>query len=163
MNHHLQDKVHARPETTPITGKIIPLERPETRTRVFQPLHEWRPRVIEKIQELMDLPRGWDGYDAPPVSFATAEFTLRMLDAICSSDCECPQIVPGTGGDLQAEWHTVDCSIELHVKAPNDVHAWRSGVGFVDEELNLTNDFTDIVKWIRALMRKSRAPAITAA
>jgi hypothetical protein len=149
----------------PVHGRtIVPLQPPSARAVVSQPDRDWRATVVDKLKELAALPVGWDGYAAPPVSFATAEFALRMLEVACSSDCACPQIVPGARGDLQIEWHSAEGSVELHVKAPLAVHAWRTGFGLEsDEELDLTNNFIVVVEWLRSLMRNGRASSTAAA
>ena len=147
--------------STNVNVRSLPLA--SARAVVSQLDRPWRAVVIDRLQELTALPVGWDGYSAPPVNFANAEFALRMLEAICSSECIPPQIVPGNDGDLQIEWHTSNGSIELHVMAPNSVHAWRSGIGSLEDELALTNDFTVVVGWLRSQLRERRAPSTSAA
>ena len=163
MNTELSTAAFGLPTGRLANPKVTRLQTSSARTVVSQPDREWRAPVMEKLKELTALPIGWDGYAAPPVSFTNAEFALRMLEAVCSSESITPQIVPGSGGDLQIEWHTPKGSIELHVKGPNAVHAWRSGFGLTDEELNLTNDFTAVVGWLRPQLRESRAPSTAAA
>ena len=62
---------------------------------------------------------------------------------------------------MQIEWHTVHGDIELHVKGPNNVHAWRAiAVGDPDgEDLPLRNDFTEVVQWVREIMEPPIAAA----
>ncbi|WP_324779906.1 hypothetical protein [Thiobacillus sedimenti] len=107
---------------------------------------------------------GWDGYRALPVSLENAVFALQMLGALCEADTPPPQIVPGFEGDLQIEWHTLKGDVELHVKAPNDVHAWRLLCdGDVEDELNLRNDFLMAAQWVREITEPPIAFAATAA
>lgn len=77
-----------------------------------------------------------------------------MLEKICGLETDAPQIVPSTEGDLQIEWHTMKGDIELHVRAPNSVHAWRAiSGGHPDrEELELTNDFAAIAQWMKDIV-----------
>lgn len=112
--------------------------------------HFWRENVVKCLEELVKLESGWDGYNATPVSFENAYFALRMLETICPSDTPNPQIVPGTSGDLQIEWHTESTDIELHVRGPYDVHVWRATkeTGEDGEEFQLTNDFASVSHWI---------------
>ncbi|WIY54119.1 hypothetical protein O9Z70_06255 [Devosia sp. YIM 151766] len=109
--------------------------------------------MSNRIDELMRLSKGWDGYQGTPVRFETGFFTLNMLRSICPGDMDAPQIVPGPSGDLQVEWHYLHTSIELHVRGPNRVDAWRRSpsTGPDGEELALTNDFTQVVEWISQL------------
>jgi hypothetical protein len=124
---------------------------------VDEPRQSWRDEVMNRLDKLVKLESGWDGYQGLPVSLENAVFTLRMLDAACGGNVRAPQIVPGATGDLQIEWHTLKGDIELHVEAPNNVHAWRAtgNDGVVEQELELTNDFSIVAKWIEDLMESS--------
>jgi hypothetical protein len=131
---------------------------------VQAPARDWRDVVETKLQDLIRLPVGWDGYRGQPVSFETASFTVRMLESILPSGAPVPQVIPGVTGDVQIEWHTEAGDIELHVRRPNSVHAWReTAVTDVDgEEVELTFDFRPIVSWIKQLS-EATANADTAA
>jgi hypothetical protein len=106
----------------------------------------WRSSVVSRLTELLRLDHGWDGYAGQPVSLENAMFALQLLDYICGADCVAPQIVPGARGDLQIEWHSWKGDIELHVVAPDELHARRfvEGGNPDGEDLEtLSNDFTD--------------------
>jgi hypothetical protein len=66
---------------------------------------------------------------------------------------------------LQIEWHTERGDIELDVLAPNSVFAWRrtASTGPDGEEIQLTNDFSQVAVWIKELTEPSRAIGTTAA
>ena len=120
---------------------------------------KWRDPVIKRLNELVALQLGWDGYEGVPVTFENAYFAMQVLDACCRGDAPTPQIVPGSNGDLQIEWHLEKGDIELHILAPNDVHAWHAdeNIGFEGEEVLLTNDFTIVMRWIKNLTEPPRA------
>ena len=124
---------------------------------------KWRTQVIKRLNELVALQPGWDGYEGGPVTFENAYFAMEVLDACCRSDDPTPQIVPGTSGDLQIEWHLEKGDIELHILAPNDVHAWHINENTESdgEELSLTTDFTTVVRWIENLTEPTRATVAT--
>ncbi|KQW27042.1 hypothetical protein ASE36_18940 [Rhizobium sp. Root274] len=105
------------------------------------------------MQDLIRLDVGWDGYRGQPVSFETANFAVRMLESILPSGAPAPQVIPGISGDVQIEWHTEAGDIELHVRRPNSVHAWREtdATGEDGEEVELTFDFRPIVSWIKQI------------
>jgi hypothetical protein len=132
---------------------------------VFSSSQKWRDAVIKRLEELIRLERGWDGYDGVPVSLENVTFALRMLEAICAPDAPAPQLVPGSSGDLQIEWHVVGGDIELHVQAPHKVNAWRTTIngGGRGEEIDLTNDFSTVATWVRQLTEPDLAPATAAA
>src|SRR5688572_22784827 len=79
--------------------------------------HDWRSIIMERLQHLVNLETGWDGYQGEAVSFENANFALKVLEVVCSNGSPAPQIVPGTAGDLQIEWHNRVADVELHVMA----------------------------------------------
>ena len=126
---------------------------------------DWQLTVEARLQELIRLENGWDGYEGLPVAFGNAVFAVRVLESICVGETPAPSIVPGSAGDLQLEWHLPGGEIELHVRAPNDVHAWRSLTGAypLEEALMLSTDFSVVAKWLRNLTEAPLAPRAAAA
>ena len=149
------------------SGEVIRMPREPTRALAYQylPTKPWRNDVMNRLQQLVALPRGWDGYRAEPVSLENAVFTLGILDAVCGPDVPVPQIVPGSHGDLQVEWHLHRGDIELHVRSPLHVRAWRQPAisPIAEEELELDLDFSAVAGWVAALMEPDLAPQATAA
>lgn len=125
----------------------------------------WAKGLESKLETLVQLPHGWDGYCARPVSFTNAFFALNMLERLYSAAIPPPDLVPGQAGDLQAEWHIGDVDLELHVLGPNQVRAWRATpeTGEDGEEFDLTNDFTMVGEWIKQLADSGNAIAAAAA
>ena len=134
---------------TSAQGRKLIAERPS----------QWRESVVDRLNQVCRLPVGWDGYRAGPVSFGAADFALRMLEAACGPAIPPPSIVPGASGDLQIEWHRMDGDIELHVRAPDDVVAWRHtpDTGPEGDEVVLTGDFSVIADWIKSLLEPASA------
>ena len=146
-------------------GSVSSISPRESRLVVSQPNRAWRAGAVHRLNELCCLLKGWDGYHSDPVSFETANFALRMLDVACPSEGPTPSIVPGPNRDLQVEWHLANGDIELHVRAPNDVQAWRLSDRTDEdgEELALTNDFTLVAEWIKELSESALASHAAAA
>lgn len=130
-----------------------------------EPRDEWWRAMLERLDELCKLPTGWNGYSAPPVSFLNANFAASMLASACPGNTARPQIVPGPNGDLQVEWHTHSSDIELHVRGPYDVQAWRlaTSTGEDGEEVHLTADFKIVADWLAELSETSIAARSAAA
>jgi hypothetical protein len=129
------------------------------------PANGWQKVTMARLDELVRLPKGWNGYDGEPVRFETAYFTLTILQSVCLGSVPAPQLVPGSGGgDMQAEWHTLDASIELHILGPNQVNAWRCGpsLGEDGEEVNLSTDFTIVSRWLKEMYQVPFAPIAAA-
>jgi hypothetical protein len=150
---------------TPGCQKISDFRTARPRITMNDTACNWSQGLNKRLEELIQLPDGWDGYHARPVLFETAVFAIRMLERLYSEDIPMPFLVPGYAGDLQAEWHEDDWDIELHVLGPNKVTAWRSTPDTDDdgEELSLTNDFTKVGAWIQELAGLSDATATAAA
>lgn len=136
-------------------AETIEFPKAPSRLTVFHSNYGWSEIVRDRLDELCALKIGWDGYGAPPVSFVTAHFAMGMMEAIGSENTPTPQIVPGIDGDLQIEWHLGQGEIELHVKSPNDVMAWRSTEQApVDgEEISLRTDFKVVAEWLAQIVR----------
>lgn len=120
--------------------------------RVQMPRSGWSEKLSRRLNDLTSLPRGWDGYFAPPVSFTNAAFAAALIERIASPDIEAPQVVPGSDGRLQIEWHSGGYDIELEVLAPYRVVASREHIesGQVDEEV-LESDFSTLMHWLSDL------------
>lgn len=142
------------------------LEFPGAKERIFitENATAWGTVVKQRLEELIQLPFGWDGYYGTHVSFENANFAFRVLDAICGLETRTPQIVPGPSGDLQIEWHTLQGDLEIHVKGPNNVHAWRAMTAGdpEGEGLDLKNDFAIVAQWVREITETPIAAAAAA-
>ena len=148
----------------PVASNVMELRSASARVVVREPVRGWLDGVKARFNELVQMRSGWDGYQGAPVSFVNANFALRMLEAVCGENAPMPQIVPGPDGDLQIEWHTIGADIELHVRGPNDVHAWRLVNGAADgQERVLSNDFTLVSAWINELAEPMSATGAAAA
>ncbi len=130
---------------------------------VKEPTQLWYGSVESRLNELVNLENGWDGYHGKAVLFENAYFTIRVLDSICRNDTPSPQIIPGVSGDLQIEWHTLKGDIELHVVAPNEVYALYSPIDVQESELTLTSDFTEVAGWVKAITETPIAAVAAAA
>lgn len=143
---------------------ITPDAKPQQRATFFDSEScEWQAVAKSRLEELIRLKEGWDGYSAFPVSFDNAMFAYQMLDSIARPETPAPQIVPGPSGDLQIEWHLAQGDIELWVRGPNNVHAWRSTDDGEDEEIDLSTDFATVAEWLKEITSTEPTIAIAAA
>ncbi|MCC6598054.1 MAG: hypothetical protein IT559_04635 [Alphaproteobacteria bacterium] len=130
---------------------VAKLTQPARRVNLSDPPIIGWEAIKSRLEELSKLEAGWDGYRGVPMRFEIGYFAAEIIKNLCDlSTPYMPQIIPGSNGDVQIEWHHSGKSIELHVKAPYDVTAWRNNdaVGEDGEEINLTTDFTAISKWL---------------
>lgn len=113
---------------------------------------EWTASLAARLDHLRRLPVGWDGYDAPPVRGEIADLAAHILEAVCGPGTPAPSAVPGTSGDLQIEWHTQGWDIEIDVLETGHIEAWRRNLASLrEDELRLTNDFTEVRTWVAQL------------
>ena len=92
---------------------VVGLNFKPVRMLINEPILGWWPQIVSQLEEFVRLEIGWDGYHGIPVSLGNAIFALNMLKVTCLPDTPIPQIVPGSQGDLQIEWHTENGDIEL--------------------------------------------------
>ena len=76
----------------------------------------WVESAFLKIQELLYLEAGWDGYDGKSVIGDTARKAVVMLFELMSSGTKTPWIVPTVHGGLQMEWHKSQVDLEIEIK-----------------------------------------------
>lgn len=147
------------------SSNVVEFATADPKVMIIQPDFEWREAAVARLEKLVRLPVGWDGYSGQPVGLLNANFALQMLDRICGPNAGSPQFVPGVDGDLQIEWHTLHGDIELHVIEPNHVRAWLCVVGASprEEELELTNEFSKVAAWVKEIAEPPRAIATAAA
>jgi hypothetical protein len=150
LNNWYPDDAYRRPRRSQ-TSEIVQLP-PRQRVTLSEPQFRWRAPVIGRLNEILALPPGWDGYRGRRVSFEIASFTLFMLQNLCAPDTPVPSVVPLSSGGLQVEWHTERAEIELTVYAPYNVQAWAADPALGDEiERHLTTEYSFILPWIQKL------------
>ena len=113
---------------------------------------DWSEKVFDRLNHLVALKVGWDGYRGRPVSFSCAHFAVSLLKQVCSANASAPSIVPGSDGTLQLEWHQNKYDVELDILAPNKVLAMRYHIETeITEEEVLQNNFAVVRRWIEEL------------
>ena len=77
--------------------------------------------VIKRVAQLMALPRGWNSYDASPVSDSALRRTVEFLVEYVAVGFDLPVVVPTVHGGLQLEWHCNGVDIEVEVASDGHV------------------------------------------
>jgi hypothetical protein len=144
--------------TSAFSTNIHSLGKKRNSVTMSEPAYKWGKEITLRLDELTHLEEGWDGYKGKPVTFENAAFTLEMLKGLCEEDTPAPQIVPGTNGDLQVEWHTANGDVELHILAPYNIMFWAND----HSEEPITSDYTKVFRKIRTLMEQSNDRVATA-
>lgn len=105
--------------------------------------------VIQRAIELTMLPRGWNSYDASPVSETALHRTLEFLLEYVTSGVDRPAVVPTARGGLQLEWHDngVDVEVEMTPEGPVTFFAEDGTTGETDD-VNLTGNEDRMRRWL---------------
>lgn len=82
--------------------------------RISEPI--WAQSARAMLASLVDLPRGWDGYDAEPLGHSAAQDALTFLEANLGDDAQLPEMTPIHGG-IQLEWHRDSLDIEVELRS----------------------------------------------
>ena len=68
-------------DSTAFSGaQVLPIGGSIDRLTVHGPHGDWWKIVKPKLDELVRLPKGWDGYAGEPTSFSNAYFAARVLE-----------------------------------------------------------------------------------
>ncbi|MDR1827339.1 MAG: hypothetical protein LBR29_03290 [Methylobacteriaceae bacterium] len=114
----------------------------------------WRTALVNKLIDLISLPVGWDGYQGRPVSREIAELIVNLLQDIAVPGTPLPDIIPGSDGTAQIEWHTEKYDLEIDVLSKDGIFAWRNHIENDREEEFAAKTETDLValrRWVREL------------
>ena len=84
--------------------------------------------AVHQMIELLELPPGWNSYNAKPIRKENVAFATTLLAGLMREDTPVPNIVPTAGGGVQFEWHVNGIDLEISIDAPNRFH-------FVAEEI----------------------------
>lgn len=140
-----RDEIAAFPAIDSQTSIIFP----QHRVRAGHHGSRWMRELADRFEGVVSLNIGWDGYTAVPVSFATAQFAAQIIERLCVPHVPAPNIVPGSDGSLQIEWHVGGYDIELDVIEPLKVEAYRlNQQTSVEDEIEIESDLTEIATWI---------------
>jgi len=137
------------PNFVPNENNISILNTPHRRVRVSQNTSNWIIYLQDRFDELTSLPKGWDGYSGKPVLFSTAHFAANLLERLFSPKVQPPQLIPGSDGTLQIEWHQNQLDIEIDVLKPYRINAsYFNHITDEEQEIELETDFSQLSEWI---------------
>ena len=126
-------------------------------TQIVQNPKPWVRDLRKRLNDLVSLQIGWDGYAGKPVSYYVARFVEDLIGLLYVEGVPAPQLVPGSDGSLQFEWHLNQFDIEVDVLAPYEVVATLyDHVRDESEEIELEADFSDLAEWV-GLLRQDRS------
>ena len=104
--------------------------------------------AIRQASELVQLPRGWNSYDAKPVSSEAVRKAIAFLVDAASSipDVVAPAVVPTVRGGLQLEWHRQGVDLEIEFD-PSGSPSWYAEDRRTEETVEATLLDEDVALW----------------
>ncbi|HCF98935.1 MAG TPA: hypothetical protein DEV93_00145 [Chloroflexi bacterium] len=93
--------------------------------RVAEPREEtsesgWLIPVLERIDELLSLPPGWDTHGSRSINARHARRAVDFLMQVMGTDTPPPTIIPVSNGGVQLEWHLEGIDAETLFDDEND-------------------------------------------
>lgn len=121
------------------------------------PPPSWAAHAHQELQRLVDLPAGWDGHRAKPVTEAAVQAVVRVLAEVMTERTPFPQYFPLPDGGLQVEWHADGHDIEIEADARGAVYVLatqpESEMARVDAQLDSTAADTAVLPALRSALR----------
>jgi len=84
--------------------------------------------AVERMIELLELPPGWNSYNARPITKENVNFAFNLLGRIMRHDTPAPNVVPMVRGGVQLEWHTRGINLEISIYSPGEVSFFAEDV-----------------------------------
>jgi hypothetical protein len=103
-----EDEVIAPTESSGATYYFV-----DSNVFVAQP---WVSEATERLNHLLTLPYGWDGFGAEPVRLRTAQSTLELLKKVLWRDAPLPQFAATVDGGIQLEWYRPSLLVSITVE-----------------------------------------------
>jgi hypothetical protein len=119
-----------------------------------EPERKWEAAVVQALVRLINMPTGWDSYNAPPLRRDAGHFALEILQRVMRPRTPIPQVTPSAAGGVQLEWHEKGVDLELHITAPYQWELWFRDLQDPNSRpvsLELTDDFSELRRPIALL------------
>jgi hypothetical protein len=138
----------------PTTSDRVEIQTPQISPPSTAGSPEWLNTVINRMTELSQLRRNWDGRGSSEVSADAIVFALTILQRVMPPAGKAPSIVPLGGGGLQLVWHKFQSELEVEVLAPNNaIIFYSNGPRGTENEWNATTDFSALAAILEADFR----------
>jgi hypothetical protein len=105
---------------------------------------------IETVQtfiELLELPRGWNSYNAKQIRKENVNAAISLLGRIMQPGTPAPIVVPKVRGGVQLEWHTRGVNLEIAIDSPEHIAFFAEDIQSNEEPEHELNEST-ITEWI---------------
>ena len=117
----------------------------------------WLGAVHQRIKELLELRPNWDGYGGRRIDFRRAQLALDVLSAVMTEKTPIPDIVPGSDGGVQLEWHCGQVDLEVEALSPLKLSVAFEDLDTGEEWERETYDFAPIAKALDRISQREDA------
>lgn len=128
--------------------EVVPVQARSMEGNRYKRNPPWLPQMLRQLETLVTLPRGWDGYDAAPMSIVSvqtfAEF-LRDNDHYIRSS---PLLSLTSEGGILARWSSSDSELDLYFEPGEPVEVVFETHIDSHEESGLATNFPQLAKWL---------------
>jgi hypothetical protein len=117
----------------------------------------------DRLNELLRLPDGWDGYRANAVDLHAALGAADVALTVGATTTLPPQVFPLANGGIQLEWHAAGQSVEIEIDPGGEAHILAvasDGTELINEDLlddpNLVREAGAVLREIAAKVTRAR-------
>ncbi len=93
--------------------------------RAAGPLPAWVLPTAEAFAGVLELPAGWNSYNALAVDPRTIESASRLLASVMEESTPPPAVIPAVRGGVQLEWHRNGLDIEIAISPSRPIAVLR--------------------------------------
>jgi hypothetical protein len=110
--------------------------------------------VCSELDDLLTLPKNWDGYGSPKISPTLVDAAKWFVRALPEHLAYRPRVVPMSPGNLQLEWQHGSKALELEFEPANSIRflQWHPESGVSEEDTFALTDIDRAVELIRWFM-----------
>ena len=114
-------------------------------------------QTVKKLIELLELPGGWNSYNAKPISKENVNFAVDLLARVMRVGTPAPTVVPKVRGGVQLEWHIRGLNIEIDISSPHEVSFFAEDIRTTEEPVEEDLDeYIILSQWIDRLSASGR-------
>ncbi len=153
MHSTTEQKEYGQRQSVPGPASEVAMQRVQDIFRQKNDFLRWSKYIENRFDQLNNLERGWDSYDASPIRYTTAKFVGDMLEALYFDGLKTPVIAPLKSGGIQLEWHRGEDCLEIEVERPNFANCYICiEADDIEDEFRIKSDFSKIREMLKQLM-----------
>ena len=105
-------------------------------------------RTVLTLIEFLELPGGWNSYNARPIRKENVTFAVDFLGRVMRDGTPAPEVVPTVRGGVQLEWHRAGVNLEIAINVPEEVTVFAEEIDSGREPVESTLSEFDVSRWL---------------